>query len=239
MRFRRYLPLVLLASTAHPQSTTPPVVWHPWSDAIFAQAAREHKFVLLDLEAVWCHWCHVMDQQTYSNPAVRRLMSERYIAVKVDQDSRPDISNRYEDYGWPATVIFNAKGGEIVKRQGYLPPVQMASILQAVIDDPSPGPSVEPEKSIAFAVTPFLAPALLDEVKKEYEKQYDVAGKGWAFGHKYQWSTPPHSRGKGTSSRSNVSARHLTLRRNYLIRSGEAPINTPLAANGMNLILRS
>jgi uncharacterized protein YyaL (SSP411 family) len=185
MRFRRYLPLVLLASTAHPQSTTPPIVWHPWSDAIFAQAAREHKFVLLDLEAVWCHWCHVMDQQTYSNPAVRRLMSERYIAVKVDQDSRPDISNRYEDYGWPATVIFNAKGGEIVKRQGYLPPVQMASILQAVIDDPSPGPSVEPEKSIAFAVTPFLAPALLDEVKKEYEKQYDVAGKGWAFGHKY------------------------------------------------------
>jgi uncharacterized protein YyaL (SSP411 family) len=182
----RWLPLVaLLTSSAIPQTAPQPIVWHPWSEAIFTQAAREHKFVLLDLEAVWCHWCHVMDQETYRDPAVRHLMSKSYIAVKVDQDSRPDISNRYEDYGWPATVIFNAKGGEIVKRQGYLPPLQMASILQAVIDDPSPGPSVEAEKAVTYATTPFLAPALLDEVKKEYEKQYDVAGKGWAFGHKY------------------------------------------------------
>ncbi len=61
----------------------------------------------------------------------------------------------------------------------------MASILQAVIDDPSPGPSVEPAKSITYATTPFLAPSLLAEVKKEFEKQYDISGKGWPFGHKY------------------------------------------------------
>ncbi len=185
MKRRWLLLLALLAAPARSQSTSQPIVWHPWSDEIFAQAAREHKFVLLDLEAVWCHWCHVMDQQTYRDPSVRRLMGKSYIAVKVDQDSRPDISNRYEDYGWPATVIFNADGSEIVKRQGYLPPQQMASILQAVIDDPSPGPSVEPEKPITYAATPFLDPSLLAEVKKEYEKQYDVSGKGWAFGHKY------------------------------------------------------
>jgi hypothetical protein len=182
---RRLLLVLCLAASAHTQAPAPPVVWHPWSNEVFAQAAREHKFVLLDLEAVWCHWCHVMDQQTYSNPAVRRLMARKYIAIKVDQDSRPDISNRYEDYGWPATVIFNADHGEIIKRQGFLPPVQMASILQAVIDDPSPGPSVEAEKPVTYATTPFLPPALLIDVKKEYEKQYDVQGKGWAFGHKY------------------------------------------------------
>jgi len=185
MKLRWLLPLVFATIPACTQTVAPPITWHPWSDEVFAQAAREHKFVLLDLEAVWCHWCHVMDQQTYSNPNVRRLMNKSYIAVKVDQDSRPDISNRYEDYGWPATVIFNAKGGEIVKRQGYLPPVQMASILQAVIDDPSPGPSVEPEKAVIYAAAPFIAPPLLAEVIKEYEKQYDAAGKGWAFGHKY------------------------------------------------------
>lgn len=176
---------ILAASAASAQTSAPPIAWHPWSDSIFAQAEREHKFVLLDLEAVWCHWCHVMDQQTYSDPAVRRLMARRYIAVKVDQDARPDISNRYEDYGWPATVIFSARGGEIVKRQGYLPPVQMASILQAVIDDPSPGPSVEREKALVYASTPYLSPALLAGVKKEFEKQWDQNGKGWAFGHKY------------------------------------------------------
>ena len=58
-----------------------------------------------------------------------RLLGKSYIAVKVDQDSRPDISNRYEDHGWPAAVIFNADGGEIVKQQRYLPPIQMASLL--------------------------------------------------------------------------------------------------------------
>ena len=178
--------LVSRSSRTETSSSTPRAIqWHTWSDEIFAQAAREHKFVLLDLEAVWCHWCHVMDQNTYGNAAVQRLMGAKYLAVKVDQDSRPDISNRYEDYGWPATVIFKADGSEIVKRQGYLPPELMASMLQAVIDDPSPGPSVVAEKAIHYATTPFLDPALLAAVKGEFQKQYDVEGKGWAFGHKY------------------------------------------------------
>ena len=161
-----WLLLLLTACSVHAPASGPaqPVVWHPWSDAVFVQAKREHKFVLLDLEAVWCHWCHVMDKETYRDPAVRRLLATRYIAIKVDQYSRPDISNRYEDYGWPATVIFAADGSEIVKRQGYLPPRQMASILQAVIDDPSPGPSIVPETTIAYAETPFIAAALLAEV---------------------------------------------------------------------------
>jgi uncharacterized protein len=185
-KMRRLLLFVALAAfPSLAQAPAPAIVWHPWSDGAFAHAAREHKFVLLDLEAVWCHWCHVMDSETYSDPTVRRLMRKSYIAVKVDQDSRPDISNRYEDYGWPATVIFQPDGSEIVKRQGYLPPLQMASILQAVIDDPSPGPSVVAEPPITYSSTALFPSALLAAVKKEFDAQYDVAGKGWAFGHKY------------------------------------------------------
>lgn len=153
--------------SAQPQ--TLPFVWRSRSDQIFSPAAREHKFVLLDLEAAWCHWCHVMDRQTYRDSAAPRLLGKSYIAVKVAQDSRPDISNRYEDYGWPATVIFNAEGGAIVKRQRCLPPIQMASILQAAIDDPSPGPSVE--RSIAYAATPFLPPALPRELDNEFDSR--------------------------------------------------------------------
>ena len=118
------------------------IAWQPWSDGVFAQAKREHKFVLIDLQAVWCHWCHVMDTTTYSDPRVIALIRSRYIAVRVDQDSRPDLAQRYQDYGWPATVVFNADAGEIVKRAGYLPPEEMRSMLQAIIDDPTPGPSV-------------------------------------------------------------------------------------------------
>src|SRR5271154_6632870 len=152
MRVRSWLVVCTLYSAAlsliaqRPPSSK--LQWIPWSDNAFAQARQENKFVLLDLEAVWCHWCHVMDDVTYRDPEVIRLLNQKYILVKVDQDSRPDISNRYQDYGWPATVVFAADGSEIVKRQGYLPPRLMASMLQAIIDDPSPGPSIE--KKIAL-----------------------------------------------------------------------------------------
>ena len=124
--------------------------WLPWSDEVFAQAKSQQRFVLLDLEAVWCHWCHVMDVTTYKDAKVLALLNKKYLTVRVDQDSRPDLSNRYEDYGWPATVVFDAAGHEIVKRQGYLAPDEMASMLQAIIDDPTPGPSVTRRRKSVF-----------------------------------------------------------------------------------------
>jgi len=92
-----------------------------------------------------------MEENTYSDPDVIALFQKKYIAVKVDQDSRPDLSNRYEDYGWPATVIFDKDGKEIVKRSGYIPPKPMARLLQACIDDPTPGPSVTAEPTLKFS----------------------------------------------------------------------------------------
>lgn len=189
MRPRYILAMTLLLLALHrPASakTSPPVLrWRPWSDAVFAQARTQHKFVLLDLEAVWCHWCHVMDDITYRDPAVMHLLNQRYILVKVDQDSRPDISNRYQDYGWPATVVFAADGSEIVKRQGYIAPRPMASMLQAIIEDPSPGPSVEKEAAFHVAPDSAIKPELLARIQSEYEKQYDQPVAGWGFGHKY------------------------------------------------------
>src|SRR5437763_6322426 len=124
--------LTSLSAVAQKPAVKPALLkWQPWSDAVFAEAERQHRFVLLDLEAIWCHWCHVMDETTYQDEAVKKLIAVRYIAVRVDQDSRPDLSNRYEDYGWPATVVFGPEGGEIVKRRGYLAPAQMASMLKA------------------------------------------------------------------------------------------------------------
>src|SRR5580704_14446047 len=174
-----------LSSAANAQAQPERLDWQPWSDAAFAQARAEHKFVLLDLEAVWCHWCHVMDDITYRDPIVARLLNERYVLVKVDQDSRPDIANRYQDYGWPATIVFAADGSEIVKRQGYIPPRPMSSMLQAIIDDPSPGPSVEKEAAFHPAINSAINSALLARIQSQYENQYDKPTSGWGFGHKY------------------------------------------------------
>src|ERR1700758_4261456 len=162
-----------------PQSTK--LVWQSWSDDVFAQAKRDHKFVLLDLEAVWCHWCHVMDAETYQDPAVKSLLQAKYLLVKVDQDSRPDLSNRYEDYGWPATVVFDGTGQEIVKRQGYIDPKEMASLLKAIIDDPTPGPSVKAEPKLSFADNPLLTAQNRDGLKAEYLAQWDAKQGAWGF----------------------------------------------------------
>jgi uncharacterized protein YyaL (SSP411 family) len=159
--------------------------WQPWSPAVFERAKKENRLVLLDLGAVWCHWCHVMDEITYRDPEVIRLLRERYIAVRVDQDARPDLANRYEDYGWPATIVFKSDGSELAKRQGYVPPKPMASMLQAFIDDPTPGPSVEPEPVIAPASDAALSAQQRAAMREAFLQAYDGERGGWGDVHKY------------------------------------------------------
>src|SRR5580693_4608890 len=167
-----------------------PIIWQPWSDSIFAQAKSEGRFVLLDLGTVWCHWCHVMEEITYRDPAVTGLVRKRYLAVRVDADSRPDLSNRYEDYGWPATIVFNSDGTEIVKRRGYLPPGQMASMLQAIINDPSPGPSVVVEPPLVAGGEIALGSGRQNLLRQLLVDNYDHSNRGWGTSQKFlDWDT--------------------------------------------------
>ena len=72
------------------------VSWQPWGDEAFEQARREGKLVLLDIGAVWCHWCHVMDRTTYGDQRVADYINEHFIPVRVDRDEQPDIDRRYQ-----------------------------------------------------------------------------------------------------------------------------------------------
>jgi uncharacterized protein len=174
---RRLVAALLLIWTAASYAAGPKpakIDWQPWSDAVFERAARENRFVLLDLEAVWCHWCHVMDEVTYSDPKVAELIKSRYIPVRVDQDSRPDISRRYENYGWPATVVFNAEGGEIVKRRGYLAPPVMISMLEEIIVDPSPIKYGDEQAIAKFADNPLLSPKLRQSLERGFYETHDA-----------------------------------------------------------------
>ena len=95
-----------------------PVRWHPWGEAAFARAQAEDKPILLDIGAVWCHWCHVMDRESYENPEIAAIINECYVAVKVDRDERPDVDMRYQaavsaitgQGGWPLTVFLTPDG---------------------------------------------------------------------------------------------------------------------------------
>ena len=92
--------------------------------------------MLLDLGAVWCHWCHVMEETTYRHPRVLELLRDHFVVVRVDQDARPDLANRYEDYGWPATILFDASGRELAKLSGYIEAPRMIGMLEAFVADP-------------------------------------------------------------------------------------------------------
>jgi len=177
------------------------IAWQPWSDDIFARAKAEHKFVLLDLGTEWCHWCHVMDVQTYADPRVIALIQSNYIPVRVDADARPDLANRYEDYGWPATVVYNADGGEIVKRRGFLDPDEMTSMLKAIIADPTPGPSVTAEEQISFGSSTALSPDVRQKLQAIFNQSYDWEKGAWGHGQKFlnwdsvEWSMRLAARG--------------------------------------------
>jgi len=163
--------------------------WQGWSEDVFKQAKAEKKLVLLDLEAVWCHWCHVMEEKTYSDPKVIALLQEKYLTVRVDQDSRPDLAQRYEDYGWPATIVFDSEGRELAKRSGFIEPKAMASMLDAFAKDPTPGPSVTQEE-IPSGAGGVIDDTLRKELVVAQESAYDAKLGGWGFVHKFVY--PAH-----------------------------------------------
>ncbi|MDR3386550.1 MAG: DUF255 domain-containing protein [Rudaea sp.] len=159
--------------------------WYTSSDEAFALAQREHRFVILDLEAVWCHWCHVMEHETYANADVRKVLAASYVALKIDQDANPDISARYGDWGWPATIVFASDGSEIVKRRGYIEPQAMLAMLKAIVADPSPGPSVGETAAVAPATSAILGDAQRKKFMADFVSVYNARIGGWGDGQHY------------------------------------------------------
>ena len=109
------------------------IAWREWSDAAFVEAETADKPILLSIGAVWCHWCHVMDQTSYSDPEVIRTIAERYVPIRVDTDRRPDVNARYNLGGWPTTAILSPQG-EPLTGATYIPPPQFRDLLGEVAD---------------------------------------------------------------------------------------------------------
>lgn len=181
---------LLLFATTFAADSAPTLPWRAWSPEVFAEARRTNKPVLLDLEAVWCHWCHVMDATTYRDPAVVALLRERFLLVRVDQESRPDLANRYEDYGWPATVIFAPDGAEVVKKQGYVAPRAMEELLRTVLADPTPAKVLAKTAASDPASAPVLEQDRRAALIQQWCDGYDERAGGWGFSHKLlDWDT--------------------------------------------------
>ncbi len=107
------------------------ISWLPWSAEAFDRAAREGKPVLLSITAAWCHACHEMDRTTYADPEVASLVNERFVAVRVDTDRRPDINERYNLGGWPTTAFLTAEG-DLITGGTFVAADRMVGVLTRV-----------------------------------------------------------------------------------------------------------
>ncbi len=105
------------------------IQWRNWGQRAFDEAKQKNKLILLSLSAVWCHWCHIMDETTYSDPAVISFINDNFIPIRVDADLRPDIDSLYNQGGWPSTAILTPRG-EVISGGNYLSPEEMLSRLK-------------------------------------------------------------------------------------------------------------
>ena len=118
------------AASAYLQSAAhQPVHWYPWGEEAFAAARTGDKPILLDIGAVWCHWCHVMDGESYENAELAAYLNQHFVCIKVDRDERPDVDARYQravqtltqQGGWPLTAFLTPEG-EVFFGGTYFPP---------------------------------------------------------------------------------------------------------------------
>jgi uncharacterized protein YyaL (SSP411 family) len=106
-----------------------PVDWYPWGEEAFQKAKELDRPILLDIGAVWCHWCHVIDRESYDDGEIAKIINENFVPIKVDRDERPDVDRRYQQAvgaltgqgGWPLTAFMTSEG-KVFFGGTYFPP---------------------------------------------------------------------------------------------------------------------
>jgi len=189
-----------------------PIQWHEWGGEAFSAAQRENKPMLLDIGAVWCHWCHVMDRESYDDPEVAAIVNEHFIAVKVDRDERPDIDSRYQaavsavsgQGGWPLTAFLTPEGKPFYGGT-YFPPADgygrpsfkrvLTSIANAYKE--KHGDIVEQAKMVESAIAQsesfagrsgHVSLGVIDAIEKSALAMFDARNGGFGQAPKF-----PHS----------------------------------------------
>ena len=165
-----------------PQETTK-IHWQDWSDEAFRRAKSENKPVLLDISAVWCHWCHRLDQDTYSVSDIAEYIEANFVPIRVDTDKRPDINRRYNLGGWPTTA-FLTPDGRVIGGGTYFPPEQMRQVLRDIRSawkkpqtQLSPVPEMpEPEKLRVGELSQSIVEEIVGEAANNFDPLYGGFG---------------------------------------------------------------
>ncbi len=186
-----------------------PVHWHPWGEAAFERARAADRPILLDIGAVWCHWCHVMDGESYEDPEIALVLNRDFVCIKVDRDERPDVDARYQravqaltgQGGWPLTA-FLTPAGDVFFGGTYFPPEDnphgrpgFLSVLKQVVElyRRDRARIAKNAQTIGQRVTESLnearggqvAPAILDEAAAQIARLFDIRYGGFGTAPKF------------------------------------------------------
>jgi hypothetical protein len=181
-----------------------PVDWYPWGDEAFETARKENKPIFLSIGYFTCHWCHVMERESYSDPDIAAILNQYFVSVKVDREERPDIDRLYIAYveaasgsaGWPLNVLLTPDrkpfyGGT------YFTPDQLKSLLQQVAGEWNKEPDSITQTAGRAAqqliqivsqqppATGDLQPAMLDQTYKQFASTYDSENGGFGRAPKF------------------------------------------------------
>ncbi|BBG22736.1 thioredoxin domain-containing protein [Sulfuracidifex tepidarius] len=183
------------------EASEQPVDWREWSQTSLQEAKEKDLPILIDVGAVWCHWCHVMDRETYSNTEIAKIINDNFIPIKIDRDERPDLDRQLQnavsaitgESGWPLTV-FMTPSGKVFFGGTYFPPddmygrigfrrllmniVQLWKSKRQEVEKSSFDPS-----SIAFKGETYETSALIDQIISEYDLEYGGLGSSSKFPH--------------------------------------------------------
>lgn len=167
--------------------------WLEWGTDAFERARSEDKPILLAISAVWCHWCHVMDETSYSDDGVISAIAENYVPVRVDNDRRPDINARYNQGGWPTTA-FLTPDGALLAGATYLPPDQLLQALEQIANFYQTNRAQIEQRAAEIRSTPrTYTPAVAEELREEIireviayaERAYDEEYAGFGDAPKF------------------------------------------------------
>ncbi len=168
------------------------MAWRDWTERSFADARREGRLILVSVQASWCHWCHVMNDTTYTDPRVVALLREHFVTIRVDSDARPDLAERYARWAWPATAILTPDARPVTELRGHQPARRFERLLRELVGELEAGRPIGRREAPEVMPDPALADlaALRDVVVAQLDGFYDARAGGWGRPQKYPYAAP-------------------------------------------------
>ena len=164
-----------------PAADAAPIEWSAWTPAAFERARAQDKMILVDVGMEGCTACRWMDELTYTDPAVIKRVREHFVAISVDSEARPDIGDRYEAWGWPATIVMDPQGAQVLAIRGNKLPKNFIPILDELIGAKAAGTLTGDGRTPITADTPASGPLveIRDRVVAQLDARWNERVGGW------------------------------------------------------------